>query len=930
MIQHTLNDCELYKLLEKRNGNVAKSLSGTLISSEAEVAKTLEYIKTRFPNFTEHGMQHSLRIINYIYCIMSEELKQDISDVEIFCFIMAAFFHDMGMILTDIDDKDEQRRNHHLYAAEPIKLFFDKYIQVLVEKRRLEKCIIYVCEAHGKSIEEIYNDDDFRKIDRIEGQSLRYGLLTILLRIGDLMDLEEARICEFNMHINSEYYNDPLSMLHNRKYLDDITYNYNPNKINVAVLTDDRDKYKVWSQWLKYLDNEVMYANTHYLIRENSEFFKNYKLPEVKNSVEPSEDATFAVEEIRFQIDDTGELWNIIAKSVYTNEFDYVRELIQNAIDATLLKIYLDDGEKIKYKSPRSWNCNDKVIVAYSQKQGLLRIEDCGIGMNKSELSIYLFKTANSGYKYMKQREFIFPAIAKFGIGFVACLTKANKIQISTQTRNHNGIGAEIESESTMAFVEKSVQRDCQGTTIVLQIKENYSFFELRNYIFKYFNYPSVEIDLVNIDEMCTYIDKKDTFDKNISILQFVVHAGKKRKEKLDKTSFDYGFLQKMSNILLDDEDINNLINRIYGILDNVYIETEVTKRVRSVVNKMDEKEEIIRKVRKEVGKQKNIIDKKRKRYPEFLFQRHRSVIPEIVDYKQLILEFDDNFTIKEFYKDKQINVSSRGIIFIPTTFIDYNLGIEWRSVNAFMFNKGKVVKNIIKMSSDLSGILEYRNDIISLDYIADAQYEMGLLNEEKEDEAYYKDMNKNNHDESETDFNDLYDILFLKNNDFYKIFNVQTEQIENIMEDKEVMERHKLLEYVTVSEKYRGERFLFGESELYQDGILLNFNPQCIIPLGVGYVKANLTADSRLELNISRHELNNNKDVIRKWNKQVGYEIQRKVAENCINVLKKNNIDFEIHDLLSEREESFLKEKNFFAEKSFLTMRNVLNELLR
>lgn len=36
---------------------------------------------------------------------------------------------------------------------------------------------------------------------------------------------------------------------------------------------------------------------------------------------------------------------------------------------------------------------------------------------------------------------------------------------------------------------------------------------------------------------------------------------------------------------------------------------------------------------------------------------------------------------------------------------------------------------------------------------------------------------------------------------------------------------------------------------------------------------------------------------------------------------IEKNNIDFEIHDLLSEREESFLKEKNFFAEKSFLTI---------
>lgn len=79
----------------------------------------------------------------------------------------------------------------------------------------------------------------------------------------------------------------------------------------------------------------------------------------------------------------------------------------------------------------------------------------------------------------------------------------------------------------------------------------------------------------------------------------------------------------------------------------------------------------------------------------------------------------------------------------------------------------------------------------------------MGLLNEEKEDEAYYKDMNKNNHDESETDFNDLYDILFLKNNDFYKIFNVQTEQIENIMEDKEVMERHTRLDSLDEGEVY-------------------------------------------------------------------------------------------------------------------------------
>lgn len=552
MVQQSLETCGMYNLLIKRENNVAKSLSGILGLIEPEVAKTLEYIKTQFPNFTEHGMQHSLRIINYIYSIMSEDLKQNISDVEIFCFIMAAFFHDMGMTLVDVEDKDNQRTNHHLYAYRPIKNFFEKYMQMLVERRRLEKCIIFVSEAHGRSIEELYNDNDFRKIETIEGQVLRYGLLAILLRIGDLMDLEEQRVCEFNMHMNLEYYNNPVSLVHNRRHLDDITYNYSPSKITVSVLTDDREKYKVWSQWLEYLDEEIMYANTHYLIGENSDFFRNYKLPEVIKCVKPSENAKFAVEEIRFQVDDTGALWDIITKSVYTNEFDYIRELIQNAIDATLLKIYLDDKENIEYQSPRSWHCNDKVMIAYSQKEGTLWVEDYGTGMNENELSNYLFKTANSGYKYMKKREFMFPAIAKFGIGFVACLTKADKIQILTRTQSDNGINAEIESKSTIAFIEKNIQRAWQGTTVILHVKEKYSFDELKDYVFTYFGCPSVEIDLVDVDTLNMYADGSTLLDESECILQIVEHPEQKRNYGINKILPDYKCLMKMMEILSD------------------------------------------------------------------------------------------------------------------------------------------------------------------------------------------------------------------------------------------------------------------------------------------------------------------------------------------------------------------------------------------
>ncbi len=923
MVQQSLANCGMYNVLVKRENNVAKSLSGVLGLIEPEVAKTLEYIKTQFPNFTEHGIQHSLRIINYIYSIMSEELKQNISDVEIFCFIMSAFFHDMGMTLVDVDDKDNQRANHHLYAYRPIKEFFEKYMQMLVERRRLEKCITFVSEAHGRTVEELYNDNDFRKIETIEGQVLRYGLLAILLRVGDLMDLEESRVCEFNMHMNLDYYNNPVSLVHNRRHLDDITYNYSPNKITVSVLTDDREKYKVWSQWLAYLDEEIMYANTHYLVGENSDFFRNYKLPEVVKSVKPSESAKFAVEEIRFQVDDTGALWDVITKSVYTNEFDYIRELIQNAIDATLLKKYLDEKETFKYQSPRSWECNDKIVIAYSQKEGILRIEDIGVGMNENELSNYLFKTANSGYKHMKKREFAFPAIAKFGIGFVACLTKADKIQILTQTQNDNGIKAEIESNSTIAFVEKNLQRDWQGTTVILHVKEKYSFSELKDYIFTYFGCPSVEIDLVDIDTLNMYEEKSELLNENESILQIVESTEWKRKEEINKILPDYKFLVKIAEILSDDVEADSLMDKICTVLDNVFYESDVIERIRAVVSDSNTSGEHIKILRTEVREQRKIVDEKFKMYPEFLFQIFRTDIHEIVDYDQLILEFDDTFNIAKIYKDAIINNSSRGIIFISTNFSDYDLGIEWRSINAFMFNDGKIVKNIVKVAADADESSLFESNIISLDEIADADYEMNDRLQEQESEDYYEHIIKGEYDKIDVNYGFSYDVLLLKHNDFYEVFDVEGEIIEDIIENNELLREYKLFNNVAVPDRYKGERFVFGKSELYQDGILLEFNPQSIIPIGVGYVVANLTAESRLELNVSRHELNNNREIISKWNKRVGCVIQKKVAENCIQVLKANNLRFKREDLLSRDVEGT------FAKEAYLNMKDILRELL-
>lgn len=367
-----------------------------------------------------------------------------------------------------------------------------------------------------------------------------------------------------------------------------------------------------------------------------------------------------------------------------------------------------------------------------------------------------------------------------------------------------------------------------------------------------------------------------------------------------------------------------------YGLLaillrvgDLMDLEESRVCEFRAVVRDINTSGEYIKILRTEVREQRKIIDEKFKMYPEFLFQIFRTDIHEIVNYDQLILEFDDTFNIAKIYKDTIISNSNRGIIFISTNFSDYDLGIEWRSINAFMFNDGKIVKNIIKVAADSDESSLFESNIISLDEIADADYEMNDRLQEQESEDYYEHIIKGEYDKIDVNYGFSYDVLLLKHNDFYEVFDVEGEIIEDIIENSELLREYKLFDNVAVPDRYKGERFVFGKSELYQDGILLEFNPQSIIPIGVGYVVANLTAESRLELNVSRHELNNNREIVSKWNKRVGRVIQKKVAENCIRVLKVNNLSFKREDLLSGDVEGT------FAKEAYLNMKDILRELL-
>ena len=944
-MQKILRTCRMYKLLEARKeDSFTISLAGSLLNMETAVAPVLEFIKTNFPGFTEHGIQHSLRIIDYINDILSDDFKDRLTDVEIFCFIMSALFHDIGMTLTDIEDKEKQRSCHHLYAREPIIQYCEKYLGMYSEHRRIRDCVVFVCEAHGRDIEELYSDETFRKNDTIQGQRLRYGLLAVLLRTGDLMDLEEGRTSEFNMHLNPSYYQNKISIEHHERHLELTKYNYSPEGIEVGVKTSNRERYKIWNAWLKYLDNEIMYANTHYFQSIGTHDIKKLRLPGLSFEIKPDPGANFLVEEIRFQLDEEGALWDILTKNIYTNQTDYIRELIQNAIDAVLLKYYSDESNVLEFASPRSWGVKDRVYVLYSAEKGLLYVSDTGIGMSEEGIKNYLFKAASSGYKLKRGRSsFAFPAIAKFGIGFASCLTKADKIEISSQKTGEKKIKAEIEGKSTIAFIERHPESDITGTTVKLEVKNRFSFKELEEYLILTFRYPSVPIAVIDLDSLYR-LDKSlcllprgrqdDYSIENIlTVIQEYENSEILRKSTIHKYQLDKRLLEKIIIEKQEDRKKSMLPGKIKLLTEAadpegiIYARREEFIRLAEKAAQNDDVQ-----LSKLIFNVKGEIELYMSQYPSFTFPIDNGRIMDIVDYELQCVKINNNFNTESIQKNRlDQKCKGSGILFIKTRIDKPESGIEWQAVNAFLFHRGELVKSLVKVYSDPDEE-NSRDGILGLEQLEDLEYETKLSYETEDSEDYYKSMTWQpytySQDYSAQDYESrdyTFNIIYCDENEFQILYNVSLYDFENSYPLPEISNNSfRFFQNDLISDNYAGEDLHIRKPVLYQDGILLNINPQVILPLGIGWSVCNLTADAQFDLNASRHELNMNIDAIESWMDRTGRIIQEETARHCIDVLQKIQLDFTVSSLIQT-----IEDDSYLARSGLRSMKEVLNRLI-
>ena len=300
-----------------------------------------------------------------------------------------------------------------------------------------------VCESHGWDTAQLKGNSDLL-IDFLAEADLLF--CAIILRLADILDFDNSRSpeevyaylgigqastprkkqsdVEWQKHLCSDGFRFPSG--DNKGHT--LTFIAGPD--HPAVEYDVRCFLDVIEEELKKSGN---------LLRFCSERWRTLELPQrIDRRSIISKDYMYG--EYRFTIDHDQILQLLMGENLYADPYVFVRELLQNAIDATRHRVYFETSTATPAFRPQPI-----VISSWTDSHGYqwVRIDDHGMGMNEDIIVNYFLKVGRSYYqssefraevlRYKTRQSTEFVPISRFGIGVLSCFIVADMVEISTR-----------------------------------------------------------------------------------------------------------------------------------------------------------------------------------------------------------------------------------------------------------------------------------------------------------------------------------------------------------------------------------------------------------------------------------------------------------------------------------------------------------------
>lgn len=497
---------KIVNLIKTKTDNQPNSVLYTQWNASKDyVIQNLSTISHMFPHYSLHDISHSESILINIERIVGKKtFEEKFSAEDLWLLLCGACYHDLGMFVSGQEKNDlmvdtkfieyvkkiqhNKKAYLHQYAiffetegeklaqketlvenetinalnfliADYIrkqhgersakKIMEDKNLALDFVPERMKRILSIICKCHTSSFEDIVYIQHTEKGIGLDDCHPKY--IACLLRLGDLLDMDNNR---FSNVILSTLPSIPIDALHHKaKHVSVEHLEISTSRISATAICEDVDVADLTQQWFAMLNTEVTNQMKKWsdIVPDASYGFlptlgdlhvtlKGYDTinGKIKNS---------------FQIDTSKAIELIQGSGLYDSPIQSIRELLQNSVDATLLRIFVENNEIWDNDDNRVFFAKEcikypiKVYISHGNYQTQsnkltweINIVDQGYGMGLEDIKI-LTQIATDKTDTRKRQiiqsmpEWMKPS-GTFGIGFQSIYLLADIVHIKTHQHN--------------------------------------------------------------------------------------------------------------------------------------------------------------------------------------------------------------------------------------------------------------------------------------------------------------------------------------------------------------------------------------------------------------------------------------------------------------------------------------------------------------
>ena len=482
-------------------------LEGLIAEVADRVGEDLKQVGRTFQQYTSHDLRHCLNVLRHMGRFLPKKTREQLNALELALLVLSGLLHDTGMVVSDDKkadalksdefkrflDRHADRRDalakaeasgeewlatvirdallaeyfRQLHPERVHEYIADLDVKLEFQGASFAKQLGHICESHDWGVREnrdaAHPDHAVKQLhhkEPIAGVPVNRQYIACCLRLADILDFDRSRTPASVFEL--VHFTEDRSWDEWNKHLAVSGWTVKEREIAFVTECAHPAYYVAVHQFLDEIDWEL--RDCRYLVDETPrDASKTYALhlPHAadRRGVKMA-DNRFVAGAFRFQLEYEDILRLLMDKSLYPDPSLFLRELLQNALDACRHKeaIWKERGFAHYKAKITVWDHSDDA------EDPRIEFEDNGIGMSLEIVENYFMRVGRSYYRSneflaerarLEEKGLDLEACSCFGIGILSCFLVGDRFEVLTHRLGHEPLHIEVEGPNRYFVIKR-------------------------------------------------------------------------------------------------------------------------------------------------------------------------------------------------------------------------------------------------------------------------------------------------------------------------------------------------------------------------------------------------------------------------------------------------------------------------------------------